>query len=325
MKEIKYGDYICLGWNNIPEELQVSFLDYFRFLLDTNFEDLEKQLKKCLELKKFPHRSNEQLIEGIIATTPKELEKKRKDKNYYTCNAICLLKTIREIFTEDLYVTLSNKATPSIALHNYEHILKWMLIDSGELCNLYNNILKSDFEYKANIDSRYTHYMSIHQILRQSLFGQISVHSFADMEISASIAVIRQLIEIRIRRAFGVVSYIDTQENLIPLDLSRIFDAVKNHKKDIEFPVGVENIERIYKWANMYIHSGRKELSWIPYFLETVLKDLSFGKWEGSSWDVKNGISTTQSVIDEIHKELLATANNNDLKIYSCKLELTLK
>lgn len=211
MKEIKYGDYIFLGCNVIPGELQVSFLDYFKFLLDTNFEDLEKQLQESLEIKKFQQRSNEQIIEGIIATTPKELEKKRKNKNYYISNAVCLLKTIKEIFTEDLYNILSKEGTPQIMLHNYEHILKWMLIDSEELCNLYNNIMKSDFKYKVNIDNRYTHYMPIHQILRQSLFGQVSVHSFSDMDISASIAVIRQLIEIRIRRAFGVVSYIDSQ------------------------------------------------------------------------------------------------------------------
>lgn len=75
----------------------------------------------------------------------------------------------------------------------------------------------------------------------------------------------------------------------------------------------------------MYIHSGRQELFWIPYFIEVVLQELSFGKWEGNQWDVKNGISTTQSVVDEIHKELLATVNNRNLEIYSCKLELVLK
>lgn len=325
MKEIKYGDYICLGWNAAPEELQVSFLDYFKFLLETNFEGLENQLKELLGIKKFPRRSNEQLIEGIIATTPKELEKKRKDKNYYICNAICLFETIKRIFTKDLYDTLIKEGTPQIALHNYEHILRWMLIDSGELCNLYNNNMKSDFKYEANIAGRYTHHMPIHQILRQSLFGQVSAHSFADLEISASIAVIRQLIEIRIRRAFGAISYIDSQENLVPLDLSRIFEVVKRHKQEIEFPVAIENIERIYKWANIYIHSGLQELSWIPYFIETVLKELSFGKWEGDKWDVKNGISTTQSVIDAIYNELLNASTRDDLKIYSCKPELTLK
>lgn len=325
MKKVSYEDYIFLGANAVSEEEQVSFLDYFKYLLETDFEDLENQLKERLEIKKFPNRSKEQLVEGIIATTPKELEKKRKNKNYYICNANCLLNTIRKIFTKDLYAILSKKETPQIAIHNYEHILKCFLLDSEELCNLYANNMKKDFEYKAFIDSRYIHYMSIHQILRHSLYGQVSVHSFSDMEISASIAVIRQLIEIRIRRAFGVVSYIDSKGNLIPLDLSSIFEAVKRHKKEIDFPIAIENIERIYKWANMYIHSGLQELSWIPYFIEDVLKELNFGKVEDRKWDVKNGISTTQSVIDKIHKELKDEVNEKGLKIYTCKLELILK
>ena len=300
-------------------------MDYFKYLLNTEFEDLENCLKECLELKNFPNRREQQLVEGIISTTPKELNKKREDKNYYICNSICLLSTIKRIFTHELYNSLDNEKIPSITIHNYEHILKCMLMDSAELCNLYNNIIKLNFKYKANIDNRCMHYMSVHQILRQSLFGQVSAHSFADMEISASIAVIRQLIEIRIRRAFGVISYIDSEEKLIPLDLSKIFEVLKSHKNEIVFPISLENIERLYKWANLYVHSGKQEMSWIPYFIETVLKELSFGEQKENSCDIKNGISTTQSVIDKIHDELIKMSRKDNLKIYSCKLELTLK
>lgn len=324
MKEIKYNDYILLGCNNVPESLKVAFVDYFKYLLDTNFEGLEQRLQESLEIKNFPKPSNEELLEGILATTPKDLKKKRKDKNYYNCNAICLLKVIKQIFDEKLYCDLSTEGTPKIKIDNYQNILKCLLLDSEELCNLYNNIMKSDLKYEANIDKRYIHYCSIHQILRQSLFGQVSKHSFSGIEISASIAVIRQLIEIRIRRAFGVISYIDQQGNLIPLDMSKIFEVIKKYKNEIEFPIAVENIERIYKWANMYIHTGRQELPWIPYFVETMLKELSFGKLEINRWDTKNGISTTQNVIAKIHTEILALTNDN-VEIYNCKLELDLK
>lgn len=316
VKKVKYEDYIFLGANALHKQEQVSFLDYFKFLLETDFEDLERMLKKRLEIEKFPKRSREQLVEGIISTTPKELKKKRKNKNYYICNANCLLRTIRKIFSKDLFTILSKKDIPQIAIHNYEYILKCFLLDSEELCNLYANNMKADFRYKAHIDDRYIHYMSVHQILRQSLYGQVSVHSFSDMKISASIVVIRQLIEIRIRRAFGVVAYIDSQGNLIPLDVSRIFDVVKRHKKEINFPISIENIERIYKWANMYIHSDLQELSWIPYFIEDLLIDLNFGKIEDEQLDVKNGISTSKSVIDKIYEELQDEVKEKTKNIY---------
>ncbi len=232
-KEIKYEDFIFLGGNALPDSLRVDFLDYLKYLLDSDFAVVEDSLKNRMEMKNFPKRSDQQIIEGIVAVTLKDLEKKRKDKNYYICNAICLLQVIRKIFSVDLYNRLNSRDIPQIIIHNYEHILKWILLDSQELCNLYCNIIKNDYEYPSNIDSRYVHYVSVHQVLRQSLFGQVSLNSFADMEISAAIAVIRQLIEFRIRRAFGTLSYIDTQGNLLPLELSLVFECLKKHKDDI--------------------------------------------------------------------------------------------
>lgn len=231
--EIEYKDYIFLGADALGENMQIEFLDYFKYLLDTDFGAVEDNLKEGLEIKSFPKRSNQQIIEGILSVTLKDLEKKRKDKNYYICNALCLLQVIRKIYSIDLFKSLNNKGIPQIILHNYEHVLKYILLDSQELCNLYCNIIKDDYEYQCNIDSRYIHYMSVHQVLRQSLFGQVSLNSFADMEISAAIGVIRQLIEFRIRRAFGTLSYIDDRGNLLPMELSLVFECLKKHKDDI--------------------------------------------------------------------------------------------
>ena len=197
-------------------------------------------------------------------------------------------------------------------------------MDSEELCNQYANFVLGDTKYSSNIDSRYIHYMPVHRVLRQTLYGQVSCNSFTNMEISASIAVIRQLIELRIRRAFGVLSYIDPESGgLIPLELSKLFDVIKAHKEQITFPLKIENIERIYKWSNMYVHSGKCELSWIPYYIETILKELSFGQKTEHSWDVKNGITTTNEVIERILDELLV--GHPKYKIYACKPECVIR
>lgn len=321
MKEkIKYGDFVALGWNGVPEELQVDFLSYLNYFVNSGIDELENRLTTQFELKSLHKRSTDEILEGILACSPKELEKKRKGKNYYICNALCLLEVVKKIFDQDLYAVLSKPGIPSIMLHNYCHILKWVLMDSEELCNQYANFVLGDTQYPSNIDSRYIHYMPVHQVLRQALYGQVSCNSFVDMEISASIAVIRQLIELRIRRAFGVLSYFEKEsEKLIPLDLSRLFDVIKTHKDEISFPLKLENIERIYKWSNMYVHSGKCELSWIPYYIETILKELSFGQTVGNSWDVKNGIATTDEVIQQIHNELLE--GHPKYETFACKPE----
>lgn len=322
--KIEYGDYLLLGANSLPEEYQVNFLDYLKYFVESGVTVLEEKFKEKFGIKSLPKRDVDQIIEGILACSPKDLEKKRKDKNYYLCNAICLLEMLKKIFDIDLYNVLKCPSTPSIARHNYEHILKWMLMDAEELCNLYSNIVLQDFTYRSYMDSRYIHYMSVHQVLRQSLYGQVSCNSFADMEISASIAIIRQLVELRVRRAFGVISYIEKDSwKLVPLDLSQVFDCLKKHKNDIDFPLKIENIERIYKWANMYIHSGKCELSWVPYYIDLVLKKFSFGDQSEKGWDVKNAILTSSTVIQRIHEELLIDKPN--LEIYSCRLECAIQ
>lgn len=92
--------------------------------------------------------------------------------------------------------------------------------------------------------------MEIHNVLRQGLYGTFSFHTFSDMEIDASIAVIRQLIELRMRRAFGTISYIDQNDNIKPLDMSKLFEVLKEYEKEIEWPIILSNFERIYKWGN---------------------------------------------------------------------------
>lgn len=130
--------------------------------------------------------------------------------------------------------------------------------------------------------------MSVHQVLRQSLFGQASFDSFADMEISASIAVILQLVELRLRRAFGVLAYIAEEKNLLPLDLSSVIDCLKKYKAEIDFPIPLENIEQIYQWSNLYIHSGKQDHSWIPYFVEEQLRTFGFGERKENGWADRN-------------------------------------
>ena len=75
--------------------------------------------------------------------------------------------------------------------------------------------------------------MNLHQVLRQNLYGQQSLHSFVDMETSCSIAIIRQIIELRIRRAFVIIVFLDKDENVKPLNMSSIFNVLKKNKKEI--------------------------------------------------------------------------------------------
>lgn len=95
--EIEYGDFVALGWNNVPDEMQVDFLQYLDYFINKGLIELEKRLTTQFELKALPKRSADEILEGILACSPKELEKKRTGKNYYVCNTLCLIEVVKNI------------------------------------------------------------------------------------------------------------------------------------------------------------------------------------------------------------------------------------
>lgn len=82
-------------------------------------------------------------------------------------------------------------------------------------------------------------------------------------------------------------------------------------------------IERIYKWANMYVHSGKTELSWIPYYIENKLKELSFEQQRNDSLNVNNVIVVSDIIIQTVHAELLK--DKLKLRIFLCVTECASK
>lgn len=320
---IHYSDFVILGGNCISENMHVDFIDCFKLLLDTNFEILKNDLCESFGLKKIPKRSEEQIVEGVLSTSPKEKDKKIKDKNYYICHVCCMYNTVVKIFDRDLFDAISDKKTPLIVRQNYEYILMHFILDFWNLSSIYSREFGIEIKHKCYAQA-YEHFMPIHQFLRQTLYGQVSLDSFSDMHTNSGILVIRQLIEIRIRRAFGIYSYVDSNGNLKPINMSTIFELLKKYNDDIEFPFKLSNIERIYRWSNMYVHSGLYELSWVPYFLELFLRPLSFGKEPNiNGYNINSGIRTSKEIVEKIHEELLQ--QNSNYKIYGGKCECIFK
>lgn len=333
MNNISFDDYLmmvayetekeCLG-DVFFKSFSVTFLDYFKYLLDNKYNDLKHYILSSFDLKKLPHCCDRDIVDSILPKTENEREKKYHKKDYYYCNAVCAYKIVTSIFDDELYKCLVlNKERNPLLLKNYCHILRYILIDLSQLVNLYNINIKGNKKYDATV-CRPIHTMSLHQIFRQSIYGQISFHSYSDLEVVASMANIRQIIELRIRRAFGALAYIDSCGNIKSLNFSFLLDILKNHKDDIHFPIELSSIERIYKWSNSYIHSGRGDFTWIPFFIEQHLRDFSFGREkQDGSWSYENAIRVSKKTLDKIHEEL--TCKVKDCSIYSCIPECEIK
>lgn len=326
MKKIEINDYLLMSCdetdktrivNEFFKSKSVTFIEYFEFLLNGGFDELENQLLSHMGLKNWPRITDDDVVCSILPKSEIERINKRKNKDYYIANGYCAITILKQIFTKNLYDSVSRLS--SVHYQTYFQILNAIMCDIDQLKNLYNIEIMNDNKYFATVN-RPIHAMELHNVLRQAAYGNISFHSFADFEISASIAVIRQIIELRIRRAFGVLAYYDEHNsNIHPLKMSKVFEILKRYT-DISFPNKLCYIERIYQWSNLYVHSGKCDWAWIIYFLERYLRTLSFGTQKANgNWSYCNGITVSKETLEKIQNDIGDL--NPEFKLLKCDPE----
>jgi len=329
MKQIQIGDYLFMSCDEKDKERllntfikneSVTFLEYYQFLHNGGFDELENQLFKHFRIQKWPSLSNDDIICSILPKSEPDRINKRKKKDYYIANAYCAFVVLKQIYTVELYNELKN--TSSTYYFTYFLILKSIMQDLDQLKNLYSVEIKNDSRYPAYVN-RPIHTMKLHNVLCQAVYGNVSFHSFVDYETAAPIAVIRQIIELRIRRAIGVLGYIDeSSNNIYPLKMTKVFEIIKKYP-DISFPNQLTYLERIYQWSNLYIHSGKGDFAWITFFLENYLRPLSFGNRKSNgNWSCYNAITVTKETLDKIQEDIQKL--NPSFQLLTCSPECEL-
>ena len=86
----------------------------------------------------------------------------------------------------------------------------------------------------------------------------------------------------------------------MPLALSKIIDAIKLHKHAISFSVPLEHIERLYGWANIYMHSGFKQYTWSPIYALAYLRPFLVGGQHLTGMSVDAGITAPYGVVKQV-------------------------
>jgi len=304
------ADYLLL---DADKEYRKDFVEYCNYMLTHGFKELEGEILNVFSISKLPKLSNDDIVQGAIFKSIKERDKKLKNKNFYICNAVCLLNTLKKIITNDFIENLKKNNNNELLKYNYISIVKECLLDYGDLCKT--------FQHQAPI-SRSQQTMTMYQTFRQMLYGQYSFHSFTDKEINMSINLIRQMIELRIRKAFGIMAIENKDGGIEPIAVSTIFESINPYHSSITYEVPLANIMRIYSWANIYVHSGVKSYAWIPMMLEEYLRPLLLGVEDTNrNWSVNNGISLSQETLGSIKNDILNKIGK-DKKIIECRPEV---
>ena len=286
------------------------------WLKNEGLEIYKKEFLALSGLKKFPSRNETALIEQAIVKNLNDYKKKIIDVNYYVSNALIFIE-IAEWISESTLECLKNfqPKEKDLVIYNYSHLIHYMLLDSVVLLN----------KYKVNIDNEtdekklygvgkvpWQHTMGYWQFIRQVIFGQSSFHSFIDRELDMSIGIIRMAVEIRLRRGFGILGKIKKEDMSIhPLAVETLIDCLKQHKNDIEMPIPIHILERIYGWANIFTHSGLKDYSWLPVKIWLYLREFLIGVKE-NGWNINNGIKISHDTLKSI-QECIRSKINSDI------------
>jgi hypothetical protein len=141
--------------------------------------------------------------------------------------------------------------------------------------------------------SQYEHAFHIFKGAEQVIYGRFSGMTHDDHAPFVGTAILRTALEIRLRRAFGLQGLVDQAgTNFRPIDLSKVFEAMRPHKANISFASDIDDVIKIYRWSNFYLHGGWRDYPWVAGFalnyVRPLLVGLPYVPGKGSS--MKSGV-----------------------------------
>jgi hypothetical protein len=284
------------------EKTQKGLHEKFLRLVSVELGWYEQEALALLGKRHLPSIKDDQIIQQMLAKSPTDEKKKAVDPAYYTANVVAYLKVCKELLHPDFikrFEAVPDADMDELVVYNYHRLFQGLLFDSLALLNEYAVRVKGIQEPYGCGKNLWQHHMTMYQSLRQSIFGQASFHSFIEVEPDLAISIIRQIVELRVRRAFGILGWFQpTTQSFEPLAMSKLFEEIGKHKSDIDLSVPLECLIRIYGWSNIFLHTGIKDYSWKPMVVKEYLKEFCLGKQ--NQYNVNGGVVVTESVLAAI-------------------------
>jgi len=102
--------------------------------------------------------------------------------------------------------------------------------------------------------------------------------NFKSWSISAirytSIFLIRQSIELRLKNALGILNILDSEQHPIKIKSDFFVNFIKENISYFEFPIEFSILNKIFKWTNLYIHTGIFNYIWLIDWAHLLLNPL---------------------------------------------------
>ena len=288
---------------------KISLRKRFKILNDNLFPLFENLMKNVLDIKNFPKSNLDIVIQNVIPATSSEHKEKLKHKEYYKYNVIAakhVLKRLTSIIDQKKHPSNVFKSQYSAIVDDFVFSLIVLVADAQT--NL-------EFPVIPNLISS----VMIHRSQRMwnaamiILYGPDFISGVIHPEIDMALGALRISVENRIRAGFGCYAIYNPNNNQEePLKMSTIFTILNKHKKKVKLLVDFDNLERIYKFCNPYVHSGKHSYFWYPYLIQNYLAPLFIGgKINDETTSLNAGIQLSNSTLDSILNDLSMEINKN--------------
>jgi len=312
-----------MDWNRllVSSSTQEQMNGLFDYLLNGGIDEYLEATAELLGQTRLSKRTDASICEQAFPRNYSDFGKAVDKDNFYIANARCFEQCIRQVL-DTTFVGQFHSFSPArgnaLLIQNYQHLFRAVLLDSAFLHVMYQmhvqNKAWEDVEPKVGKSSE-EHEFPLYVALTQAVFGQSSFHSPADLNIDTGAALVRQMLELRLRRAFGIVGIIRTRTKPVePVPMGVLFDALKGHQDDIDFSVPLPHIHRLYQWANLYLHDGFRSFAWQYVFVIHYLSGLMRGDQVGKVRSIDYGIKSTQKTVDAVRADVEQIINGRSAK-----------
>ena len=247
----------------------------------------------------------DQRIGAALPKSLRDYERKLRDRAYY--------RALAEMFIEEMDRMVirvpreSEDPATTFLYGNLVRFIKHLFLDSRYLFQEWGMYI-SEPPVSFGIEKNFlTHPVGFFHGAFQIIYGHGTFGlSFADNHSELATATIRQAVEIRLRRAFGVVGRERANDGTIqPVALSTVIDVMKEHSDKLDLAVPIEHVRRVNHWASLHMHSGMRHYSWVPPRVLSYLRPLLVGRDESNGgWSVNSGIRLSREALEAIRETL---------------------
>ena len=285
------------------------------WLLQDGFSLYEDAFKE--ETTTSPSRSgDEQLVQQAFADGPNDIRRKLRQTAFFSANAAIFLKISRLVC--ERITAAANQPHEEVFRNVHAGLLRKLVLDSQWLLEEWATTNVGVSTVYGIVKTPRHLSLPISHAVQQLYFGGSPFFAFTDNASESAIAVLRVAIETRLRFGFGILGAINKRDGaFVPLKLSLLLAALKQHQASIQLAVPLADIQRIYGWTNTYIHTGLRDYIWLPQFGAMYLNVFLRGGRHRYGNSAFSGIITTKETVVTIQRQIARQLRSGKQKLFS--------